>query len=217
MRLQIRERVTGFDPIRHVAMFSQLQEMNHLNVSCDGRRERSLFFRVLPSGVVVVSKDDDVPARNIAFATIGQTVTSAAKCKGQPAEPGDCLDILFALRPVYGLGLRIEWIGASDKVRNVLEAFRPSVLPACRTVCFVEDLVRAQGVAVLHHDLDVNRHTALTVDMPAFFVAPRPGASVPSDNKLGLAFLVRWCVWRECLRRDAGLGRSRGAGGWPIC
>src|SRR5262249_27489461 len=94
------DRAAALDKIRYVALGRQFWKMNNAH-RCSGSvtSERRLFLCMGSSAVIIVGKNDDAPAFEIAGHLNRQAIPGASEREGRDTQPRQCINILFALWP----------------------------------------------------------------------------------------------------------------------
>src|ERR1700721_87459 len=104
--------------------------MDDPNALGDRMNECGFLFGVLGSAVIIVSEDNDVPTREVSFASGRKTVAGTAKRDGERSKFDNGVDVFLSFRPIQIIRdhFTIERI-ACTKVGDFNKSFRLASLP----------------------------------------------------------------------------------------
>ena len=91
------------EPVRDVATFAGIGEVNDANAARRSVSNYRFRFRMLAASIVIVGQDHDVAISDIFVTTRRKAVACATKCKGWQSEALECFDVFFAFGPVNWL------------------------------------------------------------------------------------------------------------------
>ena len=185
--------MSGRHPIRYVALFNCVGEVDDTNAGSNAMDRSGLSVGVLAAGCVVVREDDNIFASNKNRATFRQTVTRAAERKRRQSGPRQRIHVLLAFGPVNEL---VSGKRFGRSIGHRLEAFRLSVLPA-RSAIGVSNTIDVERIAIAGNHLDPYRNAALSIDMPTLLTVTNARPHVATCHEARLALFVRRCAGRE--------------------
>src|ERR1700733_2916670 len=99
--------------------------MDDPNALGDRVNECSFLFGVLASAFIIVSEDNDVPTREVRFASSRKAVAGTTEGDGERSKFDNGVDVFLSFRPIQIIRdhFTIERVAAT-KIRNFTKSFR---------------------------------------------------------------------------------------------
>src|ERR1700722_8296897 len=144
--------------------------MDDPNALGDRMNECGFLFGVLASAFIIVSEDNDVPTREIRFASGRKTVAGTAKRDGERSEFDNGVDVFLSFRPIQIIRdhFTIEGIACTN-VGNFEKSVRLASLPT-QTAVTVLNVVPIHRTTASVHDLDPDGQRFVPIDMAPLFI-----------------------------------------------